>query len=935
MYLAIFNTLIIRKAAVSSAILLATALGAAANANAGTVSLEVDTLLTESLGYKFNGNLDHRESLTIQFERHSGDLTLSLTGFDIDTRSEVSVLLNGVAIGELAKTPNNGFSPTTFSLPEAALVAGTNNITLNQSNPGWIWGVTDILLTSSTPVVDTTSDVQLIVGEIESGDFGYRYNGVVAHRESLTMEFERSNGDLTLSLTAYDIDTRSEVSVLLNGVAVGELAKTPNNGFSPSTFDLPETALVTGSNIITLNPSNPGWTWGATDILLTSSTPVIDTTSDVQLIVGEVESGDFGYRFNGVDAHRESLTMEFESNSENLTLSLTGYDIDTRREVSVLLNGVAVGDIARTPNNGFSPSTFDLPETALVTGTNIITLTPSNPGWKWGVTDILLLSDDPIVVTPPVNAPNLNEPGDLFQRDGYNPIGVLRVDLRTATVAGQCDAEDESGCVLADVMADIDKFDDHTVDINVHFQSDDFADDGSISNAELRLRGGGSRFAEQKSFRIKLDSKTEIWRGERHMQLNKHPFESSRIRNKLAMDIMSEIPNLPSVRTQFVNLWIDDGEGPVDYGLFTHVERVNGNFLRQREWNDDDRIYKAAHFHFDKYDLGAFRLDEDGEPLDEDLFERILEIDNGDDHRTLLAMMNALHNPGRSFESVLEQYFDRDNVLAWVSANILLRQQDSVRQNFILRNPVGSDKFYFIPWDYDETLGPWIEPPNDLSNDSLRQRLEYGYALAARNVFLENLYRLPGIHDEILETVQSLRQNYVTDQSVAEKANAYINISEPFQKRTPDITNNPHFTTFSAVNFIRTPGENEEALRLRFGVLMAPILEEPTLSGDVWNFSWQPAHDVTGTAGTVRYRLQVATSPTFNADSITVDIGAIDDAADVVVQNVDAAQLPVGEYFARLIATPANEPERNWQVSGNKLYFNNTVYFGTLRFEVE
>jgi len=110
----------------------------------------------------------------------------------------------------------------------------------------------------------------------------------------------------------------------------------------------------------------------------------------------------------------------------------------------------------------------------------------------------------------------------------------------------------------------VDKTDDHTVDINVHFQSDDFANDGSISNAELRLRGGGSRFAPQKSFRIKLDSKTDIWRGERYLQLNKHPFESSRIRNKLAMDIMAEIPNLPSVRTQFVNLWIDDGEGPVD-----------------------------------------------------------------------------------------------------------------------------------------------------------------------------------------------------------------------------------------------------------------------------------------------------------------------------------------------------------------------------------
>jgi len=541
--------------------------------------------------------------------------------------------------------------------------------------------------------------------------------------------------------------------------------------------------------------------------------------------------------------------------------------------------------------------------------------------------------------TDPVDLPIsavaiLDEPDDLFLRDGYNPVNVLRVDLRTATEAGRCDRADESGCLLADVLTDVDKTDDHTVDIKVHFQSDDFADDGSINNAKLRLRGGGSRFAAQKSFRIKLDSKTDIWRGERHLQLNKHPFESSRIRNKLAMDLMSEIPNLPSVRTQFVNLWIDDGEGPVDYGLFTHVERVNGNFLRQREWNDDDSIYKAENFKFAQSDIPLLQLDEEGEPLNEDLFETILEIDNGDEHGALLAMMTALHDPERTFESVLDQYFDRDNVLAWIATNILLRQADAVRHNYILRNPLGTEKFYFIPWDYDATMGMWREPPNDLSNDSLRKRLEYGYALAAENIFLENFYRQPGIHAEILETVQSLRQNYVTDESVTEKVNFYLNLSEPFQNRAPDMENNPEFTVFSSERFIEVPGTNEEALRLRFGVLMAPILAEPMLDAGVWNFSWQPAHDVTETAGTVMYRLQIASSPTFDADSIAIDIGAIEDAADNVIQSVDADQLPVGEYFARLIATPENQSERFWQVSGNRLHLNGQVYYGAIQFEV-
>jgi len=64
------------------------------------------------------------------------------------------------------------------------------------------------------------------------------------------------------------------------------------------------------------------------------------------------------------------------------------------------------------------------------------------------------------------------------------------------------------------------------------------------------------------------------------------------MRNKLAFDLMSMVPHLPSIRTQFVNLWIDDGEGPVDYGLFTHVEFAGKEYLVNRGLNDDNRLYK-------------------------------------------------------------------------------------------------------------------------------------------------------------------------------------------------------------------------------------------------------------------------------------------------------------------------------------------------------
>ncbi|MGQ7846483.1 CotH kinase family protein [Granulosicoccus sp. 3-233] len=564
-------------------------------------------------------------------------------------------------------------------------------------------------------------------------------------------------------------------------------------------------------------------------------------------------------------------------------------------------------------------------------------------GGERSVPDVELPGDDEPPDTPdplsPLNPPqaadsNIAEPADLYVRDGYDPIDVIRVDLRTATTEGVCTADDLSGCTLDDVMEDVDKNDDLTVDIAVHFQSDDFPDDGQIANAELRMRGSGSRFGAQKSLRIKLDSKEDLWRGERHLQLNKHPFESSRIRNKLAMDLMSQVPDLPSIRSQFVNLWIDDGEGPVDYGLFTHVERGSDYYLAQRGWGDDGNLYKAEDFRFDSSDLEDIRVDADGEPLNDARFASVLSIENGDDHRALESMLSAMHDPDRSFQSVLDEYFDDDNVMAWVSFNILVHQADITRHNFFLYNPANTRKFYFIPWDYDEAMGLWRDPPNDLKNDSLRQRVEFGYAVAARNSFLENFYRLPGIHERIVQATEQLRQTVLTEEVMTERVNGYLQRVAPYQKREPDSLHNPDFSLYLSEKLISAPGENLEALRTRFRVLMAPLLLEPQAMGGQWLFSWKPAHDVTATSGDIHYRLQVATTPLYEEGEIVVDVQDIADSVEMVSQHVDAALLPAGEYYARVIATPENEPDKYWQVSGNKLHIDRSTYYGSLQFRV-
>jgi len=538
----------------------------------------------------------------------------------------------------------------------------------------------------------------------------------------------------------------------------------------------------------------------------------------------------------------------------------------------------------------------------------------------------------PISIGPEPTESDLVLNNAVYMQDGYGTKNVIRVDIKTTTTPGNCTADDLSGCTLADVLADVDGTDDFTVDIPVHFSSDDFPDDGSMSNAELRLRGGGSRQAAQKSFRIKLDSKDQLWRNERHLQLNKHPFESTRIRNKLAFDAMSTIPHLPSFRTQFVNLWIDDGTGPTDYGLYTHVERPNNRYLENHGLDPDGNLYKAERFTFDASNLQEIAVDSDGAPLNKDNFEAALSIEEGKDHRPLVEMMTALHDPNIPFEDVLDKYFNRNNLLAWISANILFRQTDASSRNYLLYNPSDSIKFYFLPWDYDSAMGVWFEPPNSFDNNALHERLHYGYAAGNGNEIMSNFYKLPGMHETIMATVETIRQNYVTDTFMTEQATLLTELVQPFETMPPDNIYNPEFNADAGFLLANSPAENAEALNTRFSIPMPSTLLAPVLENDQWKFSWKPAFDVTG--NTITYDIQIARSIFFGTDEVIVNQTNIENSSNIVVHNVPAALLPTGEYFVRLVARTENEPNRFWQVATNFVEVNGVRNHGVLAFNV-
>lgn len=564
-----------------------------------------------------------------------------------------------------------------------------------------------------------------------------------------------------------------------------------------------------------------------------------------------------------------------------------------------------------------------------------------NTNW-WGVRRDVLVEGGQVTDSVFVPASNdIVDPVGFYSQDGYDSVNLLRIDVATRTTPGNCTEDDDSGCTLADVLADSNGDDDFTVDIPVKVIATDFPDDGLEINAGLRQRGSSSRTAPQKSFRLRFIGDAGLWRSEQRVQLNKHPFDQSRVLNKLSFDLMAQVPHLPSLRTQFVNLWIDDGNGPVDQGLYTHVEAVKKEYLINRDRDRDDNLYKADFFLFSPADLAEMAIDANGEPIDSDRFDRRLEVERGDDHRKLIEMLTALNDPNQSFQSVFDRYFNLNNVLMWMSVNRLLGNQDVISQNYYLYNPRGTETFYFLPWDYDGAMR--TEPQLDDGSfefEALRTRQTYGYARAGDNVFLDKFLRLPNIHNTLVAAGNEVRTNWLNDSAIRTLTNQYTPVVRPIVAREPDISNvagirEPENMGVWDARIASFPGivaANLAELERSPSMPLMPFLKTPFQRNNQTVLWWNPAYEVTG--GVLTYDMQIASTPDFAPADIIFSTTSIANApgSDRVELALTRSQLPAGNWYYRIQARTSNPAL--YQVARNRLTIDGQRYIGVRGFSV-
>ncbi|MDH3377819.1 MAG: hypothetical protein OEQ39_12800, partial [Gammaproteobacteria bacterium] len=321
---------------------------------------------------------------TAAFDNTGVDLQLSVTGHDIDAADEVVVFLNRNLVGYLSVGPDNGINGGDMLLiREAEQIPATNIIEFRQKSAGETWGATTILLDNFQP------DVTLTVGSLDAGTYGHNYGIEVG--DLLTTAFQSTGSDLQLSVDGYDIDTNDEVAIHLNGSFLFHLRVGPDSGLNAGdTRVISLSQQVSGTNIIEFRQKTSAETWGVTSLLLDNFQP------NATLNIGVEDPGSYGHNY-GTEVNA-LMVASFQGTDSDLQLSVTGYDIDFPDEVAVHLNGEFRGYLRTGANNKLNAGDiFMVLASQQVSGTNVIEFRQTTPGFRWGVTDLVLDNFQPDV----------------------------------------------------------------------------------------------------------------------------------------------------------------------------------------------------------------------------------------------------------------------------------------------------------------------------------------------------------------------------------------------------------------------------------------------------------------------------------------------------------------------------------------------------------
>ncbi len=176
--------------------------------------------------------------------------------------------------------------------------------------------------------------------------------------------------------------------------------------------------------------------------------------------------------------------------------------------------------------------------------------------------------------------------------------------------------------------------------------------------------------------------------------------DESKMREKVAADVFKKA-GVPVSHTAFYALYVDHGNGPEYFGLYTLVEEVDDTVIDTQFSSDDGNLYKPEDSSANFVE-GTFNADD---------FEKKTNEDD-EDWSDIIALFDALHDGTRTTDPAtwrenLEAVFDVDGFLKYLAVNGIIQNWDTygrMPHNYYLYNDPDTGKLTWIPWDNNEAL---------------------------------------------------------------------------------------------------------------------------------------------------------------------------------------------------------------------------------------
>lgn len=188
--------------------------------------------------------------------------------------------------------------------------------------------------------------------------------------------------------------------------------------------------------------------------------------------------------------------------------------------------------------------------------------------------------------------------------------------------------------------------------------------------------------------------------GFKKLSLKNNYNDKSMLREKVAADVFRDA-GIASSHAAIYTVYVDHGDGPEYFGVYTLVEEVDDTVIDTQFSNNDGNLYKPDGTGA-SFAEGSFSEDVFVKKTNEE------EADFGD----VQSLFTALHADNRltdpeTWRTNLEAVFDTDTFLKYLAVNTVIQNWDTygrMTHNYYLYNNPDTEKLSWIPWDNNEAL---------------------------------------------------------------------------------------------------------------------------------------------------------------------------------------------------------------------------------------